>query len=1050
MNRPKLKNYFTGAILVFLLVSFAPAILIAQTVLRGKVLDETGQPLAGASIKSKSGGASTQTGGDGSFSINIPSGENILVVSFLGYINQEVNITGRNNLNISLQPDSRNLDEIVVVGYGTQRKRDVTGSVVSVGGDALREVPTTNVIDQLKGRAAGVDIQSNSTQPGASGQIRIRGERSLAVGQGDADRQNQPLIILDGIPFVGGINEINPNDIESLDILKDASATAIYGSRGASGVILITTKRGKSGKAIVSYDAFYGINNRFDEYTFFNGQEFAAFKDAAARFNSVSPGTNPYALTPVETANLAAGVNTNWQDVVFRQGYTTDHFLSANGGSEHTQFSFGAGYRKEEGIVYGQDYNRITLRTTIDHRINKRIKVGINSLNSLGNSQGGNRFPVGGTLRISPLFSPYNADGSINLRPQEGTLDAEAVNPLTIRDNDLHTNPSRRLATFNSLYAEVDIIEGLKYRTNVGLTYNQVQGGAYTGPNTFYNASRVSSQSTASVNNSETWAALWENLLIYNKTFAEKHSVTFTGLFSMEKNHNQSSGFRGVGIPADYIQNYNLSLANSITADGGGFTERGLISYMGRVNYTFAGKYLLTATVRRDGSSVLSPGFQYFTYPALGLGWNISDEDFMKDLNFISLLKLRAGWGLTSNQSVNPYSTQGNLSTTAGTSTPQGFVYNFGEFGQVGAVVTTLANRALEWEKTSNYNLGLDFGFLNNRITGAIDIYKQETRDILQDLPLPPTNGAGSTIINSGKTEGKGLEFSLSSKNIISKSGFNWSSDFNIAFTRNKITFLREGLLQDFGRGWVVGQPFNIIRDYRKIGIWQTEDAAEAARYGQTPGQIRVEDVNNDGAISAADLQIIGNFQPDFDAGFTNRFSYKAFDLSIVAFARIGQTVALPYLTADGSDLGYPFFNNSRANQYKINYWTPFNPTNDFPAPDASSDRVLYSSTLAYRDGSFIKIRSINLGYNLPANLLTKTGLSSLRVYATVVNPFILWSPLVRSGLTIDPEGNGYGSVATSQGQNRDQNPNVTTRSITVNLNNPPTRTFQLGVNVKF
>lgn len=1046
MNKPEFKNYLRVATLLVLLLSFVPLLSLAQTSLKGKVLDETGQPLPGAAVQVKGSAASTQTSVDGSFTINVPAQQNTIVVSFIGYIKQEVNIANKNNITISLAPDAKSLEEVIVVGYGTQKKRDVTGSVVSVSGDALREVPTTNVIDQLKGRAAGVDIQSNSTQPGASGQIRIRGERSLAVGAGDADRQNQPLIVLDGIPFVGSINEINPNDIASLDILKDASATAIYGSRGSSGVILITTKRGKSGKATVSFDSFYGINRRMDDYNFFNAQEFAAFKDAATRFNSVSPGTNPYALTPVETANLAAGVDTDWQDIVFRQGYNTDHFLSVIGGNENTQFSFGAGYRKEEGIVYGQDYDRITLRTTIDHRINKRIKVGINSLNSLGNSQGGGRFPVGGSLRISPLFSPYNEDGSINLRPQVGTLDVESVNPLTIRDEDTHTNPSRRLATFNSLYGEVDIIKGLKYRTNIGLTFNQVQGGAYTGPNTFYNNSRLASQSTASVSNSQNWAALWENVITYNKTFAEKHNVTFTGLFSMEKNHNQSSGFRGVGIPADYIQNYNLSLANSITADGGGFVERGLISYMGRLNYSFAGKYLLTATVRRDGSSVLSPGFQYFTYPALGLGWNIAEENFIKDLTFISALKLRAGWGLTSNQSVAAYSTQGNLTTTGGGSTPQGYVYNFGEVGQVGAIVSTLANRALEWEKTSNFNLGLDFGFLNNRITGSLEVYQQKTRDILQVLPLPPTNGAGSTTVNSGRTEGKGLEFSLSSTNIASKSGFNWSSDFNISFVRNKITFLREGLLQDFGRGWVVGQPFNIIRDFRKVGIWQTNEADLAARYGQLPGQIRVEDVNNDFAISAADLQIIGNFQPDFDAGFTNRFSYKAFDLSIVSFARIGQTVALPYLTADGSNRGYPFFNNSRANQYKINYWTPLNPTNDFPAPDASSDRVLYSSTLAYRDGSFIKVRSINLGYNLPANVLAKAGISSLRVYATVVNPFILWSPIVRQGLAIDPEGNGYGGVATSTAAGE----NVTGRAITVNLNNPPTRTFQLGVNLKF
>ncbi|MFC5285104.1 SusC/RagA family TonB-linked outer membrane protein [Pedobacter alpinus] len=1014
---------------------------VAQVTVKGKIIDQTGLGLPGVSVKVKGTTTGTQSDVNGNYTIISPSKVAVLVFSFVGYSTLERTVGEQSTINVNLVSDAKALEQVVVVGYGTQKKSDVTGSVVSVSGDALREVPTTNVIDQLKGRAAGVDIQSNSTQLGSSGQIRIRGERSLGAGQGDADRQNSPLIILDGIPFTGGINEINPNDIESLDILKDASATAIYGSRGASGVILITTKRGKAGKAVISYDAFYGLNNRFAEYDFFNGEEFAEFKLAAARGNSISPNTNPYAISPVESTNLAAGVNTNWQDIIFRQGFVTDHQLGISGGNEATKFSMGAGYRKEEGIVYGQDYNRITLRTTLDHQVNKRLKIGLNSLNSVGISQDGGRFPVGGSLRISPLFSPYNADGSVNLRPQEGTLDVEQVSPLTIRD-DVNTNPSRRLSTFNSLYGEFEIIKGLKYRTNIGLTYGQVQGGAYTAPNTYYNSSRLASQSNASVNNSENWAALWENLLIYNKVFAEDHNVTFTGLFSMEKNHNQSSGFRANGIPADYIQNYNLAQGATLNADNGGFTERGLISYMGRLNYSFKGKYLFTATLRRDGSSVLSPGFQYYNYPALGLGWNISDEGFMKNVNVVSSLKLRGGWGITANQSIAPYSTQGLLSS--GTSYP----YNFGATGQLGALVTSLANSSLGWEETSNYNVGLDFGLFNNRITGAIEVYTQETKDILQSLPLPLSGGAGTTNVNSGRTKGKGFEFSVSSKNVVSQKGINWSTDFYISKFSNEITFLREGLLEDFGRGWIVGQPFNIIRDFRKIGIWQTDEAAEAAIYSQVPGQIKVEDVNKDGTISAADLQIIGNFQPDFDAGFTNRFSYKAFDLSIVTFARIGQTVALPYLTADGSAQGYPFFNNSRVNQYKVNYWTPLNPTNDFPAPDASADRFIYASTLAYRDGSFIKIRSINLGYNLPSNLLTKTGLSSVRVYATAVNPFILWSPLVKSGLAIDPEGNGYGGVASSNGSATGQN--VTGRAITVNLNNPPTRTLQLGVNVKF
>jgi TonB-linked SusC/RagA family outer membrane protein len=1024
------------------------ASLFAQATVKGIVSDDKGEPLPGATVKAKSttrGAVSTDI--NGKFSITLPAKENTIQVIYLGFITQEIEVSAQSGpLKISMSSNSKNLNEVVVVGYGTQKKRDVTGAVGSISSATLTEVPATNVVDQLKGRLAGIDIQTNSTQPGASGAVRIRGERSLGTSQGAQDAQNSPLLVVDGIPFVGGsINDINPDDIASLDVLKDGSATAIYGSRGASGVILITTKRGRNGKAQMSYNAYYGVAKITSEYPLLSGQEFASLKQAAALGNSVNPGVSLYNLTSTETANLAAGVNTDWQSLVFRNGFTTDHELSLSGGNEDTQYSLSGGYHKDQGTVYGQSFERYSLRSTIDHQINKRLRVGFNTLESVSYTNGGNRFPVGGVARMSPLVSPYNTDGSVNLTPQVGSLDNTVVNPLTIRDEATNADLTRKLSTFNSLYGEVNIIDGLKYRANIGLTYNQQNGNTYSGPNEFYNTATAYANASENVNNSENWSYTIENLLIYDKTFAQKHHINFTGLYSVEKDHNQSSNFSGLGLPTDYLQYYNLQQATSVTANAGGFTERGLQSYMGRLQYSYAGKYLLTATLRDDGSSVF-PSKKYFLYPAVSLGWNIGDEEFMKKQNVISSLKLRGGWAKTSNQSVGAYSSLGSLSTN---------FYNFGS-GTTGTnangyFVSTLGNQELTWEFTNSFNAGLDFSLLKGRISGTVDVYAQNTSDILQQVKLPPSNGATSVFENLGKTKGKGLEISLSTQNILNPKGFNWSTDVNISFNRNEIVALHDGIQQDLGNDWFVGQPFNVIYDLKKTGIWQTTEATQAAVYGQVPGQIKVQDVNNDGKINASDFQIIGSFQPQYTGGITNRFSYKGIDLSFVTTARIGQMVVVPYLTADGTAQGYDFFGNGRVNEWKVNYWTPTNPVNDFPRPDASSDKQIYSSTLGYRDGSYIKMRSINLGYTFAPALLAKTGISSLRIYVNCTNPFIIWSPLVKSGLAIDPEGNGYGGVVASTAPNGSV-PGGSNggRVVTVNMNNPPSRIFQLGVNVKF
>ncbi len=1053
----RIMNYSAKATALALLMIFQ--VLIFQSpvysqatqtkTVKGKVTDEKGAAVQGASVTIRGTNRGINTGADGTYSLNVTNNA-VLVVSIVGYETKEVRVGASNTYNVQLNSVSKDLDQVVVVGYGTQRKKDVTGSVVSVSGQTLSEVPTANIVSELKGRAAGVDIVSNSATPGGGGSVRIRGNRSITNNSGSSDGLDQPLYVVDGIPFGGSINDLNPDDVLSLDILKDASATAIYGSRGSGGVILITTRRGTKGKAVMSLNSYYGISQVMSELPVYSGAGYAQLKIDAATYNRSTPGTTAYGPTNAELAGIAAGTNTDWQGLIYQNGYTTSNTLSLSGGNETTQYGLSGAYYAETNEIPNQRFERYSLRTTIDHQVNTHLKIGFNSFNTLtfSNNPGGGGVP-GTLLRESPLTAPYNPDGSVNLLPLVGSTDAAFVSPLTLKTaSQAILAKTRRIRTLNSLYAEWSIpwVKGLKYRINVGLDYTQSQGDSYSGPNTYVNNATSQSQSSATVSNSEASRYTLENLLTYDKTI-KKHRIGFTGLFSVQKDHNQNSSTTALGVPADYIQDANLALAGGSVTSNGGFSEQGLISYMARLNYAYDNKYLLTATIRTDGSSVLSPGYQFYSYPAVSLGWVISNEKFMRGVSFVSNLKLRGGWGKTSNQGVSPYTTLGALSATA---------YDFGQQAagqQSGYLVTTLPNTSLHWESTAQTNIGLDFGLFKNRITGSFEWYQQNTSDILLPVNLPPSNGAGSTTQNLGKTQGTGIELSLSTVNIQNKN-FTWSTDFNFFLNREKITQLTTPTeVSNIGNGWFVGQPLTVIYDLKKVGIWQTADSVKGTIAAQTspsqfPGQIRIQDLNGDGKIDANDRQIIGNFQPQWEGGFTSRMTYKNFDFSFVIFARMGMKMLVPYITSDGSASGYDFFNQSRNNQIRTNYWTRNNPSNDFPAPDASLQNVPFGSTLQYMDGSFIKMRSINLGYTFSSKVLAKAGISSLRIYVTAENPWVIYSPFVSNGFGPDPEGNGYGGAVNSTGSG-----NVTgslNRQISVSANNPSMRMYNVGLNLKF
>lgn len=1029
LNSNRLQKWLLAIFALFLVQALGAQNLIR---VQGRVLSDKNEALPLATVVLVGTGTGVQTDENGSYSIETPP-DGVLQASYIGYESVDIPVSGRTQIDFAL--GTMVLQEVVVIGYGTARKRDVTGSIVSVNSSELKEVPAGNTIQALQGRLAGVDIARNGTRPGSGGQIRIRGSRSLFAS-------NDPFLVVDGIPYGGSINDLNPDDIANIEVLKDASATAIYGSRGSNGVILISTKKGSAGKPVLTYDGYYGVSQIIDQYKVFGAQEFEDLRDIAG-YNTLSPD---------EVQGLANGVNTNWQDYLYNNGSISNHSLGISGGTDMMTYSIGGGYFKEDGVITGQSFDRYSIRASLDAKISKNIKVGLNSMNTLGTTKGEGLNPIYNTMRINPALSPYNADGSINLRPLVGTVDEfSTANPLTLDDSDAVVQSRRRLRTFNSLYGEVNIWKGLKYRLNVGLDYRQENYGEYIGPNTIINPGGVEpTQNRARASFGEGWDYVIENLLTYDQTFNEKHRVGVTLLYSVQKSQSVGSGtFQTTQLPGDFVQYYALNLGSGgltfLDGTGGSFSRRGLVSYMGRLNYTFNGKYLLTATFRRDGSSIFPSG-TWLNYPAFSLGWNIADEDFLSGSTVLNTLKLRAGYGVTGQQDIPTSAYLGGLSTNTR--------YNYGTTLVNGVLVTSLPNRDIRWESTETTNFGIDFGLFENRLTGSVDVYTQKTDGLLIQKQLPLSNGANNYWTNAAKTEGNGVEVVLSADLLRSSQtdGFQFSVDLNFSVARDKVVELQDPTLQqDIQNGLFVGHPISAIFDYTKLGIWQKDEADLAASYNSAfyvskPGEIKIADINNDGVINADDRSIIGSAQPDWTGGVTLRFGYKNFDLSMVTFARMGGTLIATYFQNDGTTSGYFGFGTGRSNQFAVDYWTPVNATNAFPIPN-NNDRKQFSSTLGYYDASFIRVRSINLGYTFPKSWTSNIGVESLRVYLSSQNPFILYSPFVSAGLGIDPEGTGTGGAINPQGAS---NGAIRSGTITAGLSTPPVKSLILGLNIKF
>lgn len=1014
--------------LIFLMCLNTLAFSQAKIVAKGHVTNEKNEPVFGASVlvKGTTNGASTDEKGD--FSISATSG-NTLVISFVGYQSKEIVASSGNLVDVKLAPVNNDLEQVVVIGYGSVRKKDVTGSVASISGAKMNEVPAVDISRALQGRVAGVEMSQTTTKPGSGMQIRIRGIRSL-------NASNDPLIVLDGIPFSGSLTDIDPNDVKSTEILKDASATAIYGSRGANGVILVTTNKGQVGqKARFTYNSYAGVKNVFGQYPMMDGTTYALMRKTAAANGTIYNNT----IDEKDTTN------TNWQDLLYRQGYVTNQNVGVSGGSEKGNYNVSFGYFKDQAVIPMNWFERYSLRTSLEQKIGSLLKIGFTTNTNFATTHDNNLGP-GSALNLTPILSPYKADGTMKTRASINTSGAQWLYTRSALEalGDQYIDQNKALSSYNSIYTEVKIpwIDGLKYRANVGLNYRQSNYGSYTGQGVFSGTPTTVSGANTSNNISTNWAI--ENLLTYDRVFAKKHRLSLVGMYSAQQTTSWYSSMSGQDIPADAFQFYNIGRANvtpTVNPANQSYSQSGLLSYMGRAMYSYNDKYYLTATFRSDASSVLAPGHQWHSYPAISGAWNIK-EDVLKNVSLINALKVRAGYGETSNQAINPYQTLGLLSTTP---------YNFGTTTSTGMYVTQLPNPVLGWEFSKNWNFGLDFTVLNNRLSGTIEYYTQNTSNVLLSLGLPTTSGVSSVMSNIGTTQNKGIELSLNGTIIDNHNGWTWEAGVNFYHNQNKLTSLASGQMKDEGNQWFVGHGVDVIFDYKRIGLWSSA-ADSAANYqnilepGTKVGLIKVQytgtyDANGKPTrqIGADDRQVT-DIQPDFEGGFNSRVTYKSFDFSFTGSFRSG---GILISTLYGS-AGYLNNLNSRGpGNVNVDFWQKDGDNTFAPRPGgAGGDNPKYGSTMGYFSASYLKVRTISFGYNFTQKWMKSAGIEKLRFYCTLENPFVFFSPYKdQSGM--DPETNSHATenTAVSAGPYR---------VLTVGTNTPSTRNYLIGLNLTF
>ena len=962
-------------------------------IITGKVVDDTGMPLVGATVMVKGANTGVITDFDGNFELSVPDDTTTLVISYLGYSPQEVEIIGKTIIDVKMMPDNAALDEIVVIGYGTEKKALLSDAITSISSKQVKDLPVSSVDGILQGQAAGVQVQQNSGTPGGEMSVRIRGLSSISGS-------NQPLYIIDGIPVTTGdfgqigysgqgssaLADLNPGDIESISVLKDASATAIYGARGSNGIVLITTKRGKEQKSVVNVNVYSGVQRAWNKLDMLNAREWMEYRNDL---------TNSTVFTEEQMNNIT--VDTDWQDVIFRNAAINSIELSAIGGSEKTKFFMSGTYFDQEGILIGTDYQRINARVNVDHQLSDKVKIGTsigltyaktNRVESDQTLHG----PLPNGISTPAIYSVYNEDGSYN---QSGPYS----NAVSIANEAINENFSYR--TNSNIYLDYEIFEDLTFSTKWGIDFLNFREHAYESTKTVQGAkyNGLGFETYSNVSN-----IVSNNLLKYNKKINNHKFEALVG-YTFEKYQYRSSFIRGQDYADDNLE--YISSASTIVSASANASDAGIRSYLGRVNYNFDDKYIATVSGRFDTSTKFGENNRTGFFPAASVAWRVSEENFLKDQEIVSDLKLRVSYGLTGNDDISPFLFSELYGNTS-----------YG--GQPAIYPSNIPNPDLKWESTAQFNLGLNFGLFDDRITITADYYNKQTKDLLLSRPLPSSSGFSSITENVGSVENKGIEISIATNNFIGET-FTWDTNFNISGNRNKVLELYNGQpIDDIGRGGnriMEGQPIGVFYSYKSLGV------------DPSTGDIVYADTNFDGEITSADRTIVGNPHPDFIFGLTNNFSYKGIDLSIFLQGSYGNDVF------NGSRL---FLESLQGGDNQLasitRRWQQPGDITDIPRattdPIASAQNKRVSSRFI-EDGSYMRVKNVTLGYTVDKKVLEKTMFSSLRVYVSAQNLFTFTN---YSGL--DPEVNYRG----------DDNSVIGTDFFTY----PQAQTVTLGVNLKF
>ncbi len=995
-------------ILSFGLISFAFA---QSRVISGKVTSSNAEPIPGVSVFVKGTPSNgTQSDATGTFKLNVPENAKVLVFSFIGYKTKEIPITS-SNINAVLEDEASSLNEIVVVGYGTQNRRDVTGSIAKITAADIKDVPIATIESSLQGKASGVFINSSSGKLGQALQIRVRGISSISAS-------NQPLFVIDGVPIVsealGTFTEpdnplaaISPDDIESLEVLKDAASAAIYGARGSNGVILITTKKGKAGRTNVNLSYYAGFSDPTRKGEFLNTQQYKQLMEESFKNSDYDGGSYANSSELWEdytgTTDWDNPASSNWVDAAFRRGHTQQYNASINGGNEKTRFLISGNYSNNDGIIVSNRYVRTGGRLSLDHSISKILDVGgainiskvdnyrIPTDNAFSNPLQLNALPP-----IQPIFD------------SSGELNNNTVYYNSLIDIANGSNLSTTYRTFANAYASLKITPDLVLRSEYGFDFNNLEEEQFLGSKTQDGGgtSGYGENFAAKSINFNT-----NNTLTYTKVFAEKHSLNLLGGFTYQNTKYRSLTATGTIFPSDSF----TKITSAAVTTGSSFEEAySFVSYLARANYKYDEKYLLSASIRTDGSSRFGVNKRYGTFPAASVGWIVSEENFLKESNAVSLLKLRASYGLTGNAEIGNFAWRTLYSGV-----------NYA--GTAGTLPSQLGDPNLTWENTANFNVGFDLGLFNDRVSFTAEYYKKKTTDLLLNAPIPATNGFTTIYKNIGDMQNKGFELSLNTKNFVGE--FKWSTSFNISFNKNKVLKLVDG--QPIFTG---GRFLGRVAEGEPLGyFWGKAYAGVDASNGDALYYVDATRTATTNSYSAAQDQKLGDPNPEFFGGLGNRFSYKNFDLDIQTQFVKGNDIynmAGGFQSANGD-----YFDNQTLDQ--MNYWTPNNRVTNIPQPRFGASNGTRPSSRYIQDGSYFRIKSVVLGYNVPKTFLTKYKIESLRLYASALNLFTI------TGYNgYDPEVNTPASATNVQSNNIQLGHDFYTP--------PLARTVTFGLNIGF